>query len=231
MIEPVNSLSKEEIEKLFKFVKSKYVHYIDVQYEIVDHLASAIEELQDEDSSLSFDSALQKVYGRFPITVFVKFVQAKSSAMTKFWRRRIFSYILTYFTLPKIIVTAALSYFYFVIQYYYEFTGWWTSFDLFLIPGLLVFAYFMIKMRPNSKELEKYLVLQSYYGIVWTIIWAPMYLLHMFSQRPDTLGFYTCIILSFAYALFNILWYASLIVFPKMLKEEIHKNYSHLNLA
>ncbi|MFZ1455121.1 MAG: hypothetical protein WAT46_03705 [Saprospiraceae bacterium] len=37
-------LTMEQIETLFSFVKSKYVRYIDVQYELVDHLASAIED-------------------------------------------------------------------------------------------------------------------------------------------------------------------------------------------
>jgi hypothetical protein len=80
-----NHLSKEEVNKLFKFVESKYVQYLDVQYEIVDHLASAIEEKQSKNSELSFEKALNKLYSEFPITGFAAFVSTKQSAMSVFW--------------------------------------------------------------------------------------------------------------------------------------------------
>ena len=55
-------LSKEQIDDIFNFVKSKYVRYIDLQYELVDHLASAVEEEMEQDQELNFSSALSKVY-------------------------------------------------------------------------------------------------------------------------------------------------------------------------
>lgn len=225
------TLSPEEIQHLFKFVKSKYVHFIDVQYEIVDHLASAIEELQEKDPSLSFQKALQEVYSRFPITGFAKFVQSKSSAMTKFWRRRLFQYILGYFTLPKVILTLGLSYFYFILQYYYQFTGWFTSFDLMLIPSFLVFAFYCIQAFPERKKSMKYLILNSYYAIMGAMIWIPVYLIGTIGDQFVSVGLYMSIVLSIIYAVLNILWYGTLFVFPKILKEEIAKNYSHLQLA
>ncbi|MBK7635546.1 MAG: hypothetical protein IPJ13_15665 [Saprospiraceae bacterium] len=73
-----NHLTTDQIQSLFAFVKSKYVRYIDVQYELVDHLATAIEDEMQKDSKLSFEAALSKVYARFPITGFYQFYCIKS---------------------------------------------------------------------------------------------------------------------------------------------------------
>lgn len=40
-------VSPAQVEALFKFFRSKYVHYYDVQIELVDHFASAIEAMWD----------------------------------------------------------------------------------------------------------------------------------------------------------------------------------------
>jgi hypothetical protein len=98
-------LTPEQIQSLFAFVKSKYVRYIDVQYELVDHLATAIEDEMQKDSKLSFDAALSKVYARFPVTGFTDFVASKASSLGSYWRRRYFKILLTYFTPPKIFLT------------------------------------------------------------------------------------------------------------------------------
>lgn len=38
------TLSTEHIQQLFDFIRRKYVHFYDLQSEIVDHLAAAIED-------------------------------------------------------------------------------------------------------------------------------------------------------------------------------------------
>jgi len=104
-----NQLSKEEIDQLFKFVESKNVKYKDVQFEIVDHLASAIEEMQESDPTLSFNSALLRTYAKFPITGFAVMILAKEKALSKFWKKRFFSAFLSCFSYPKIILTLIFS--------------------------------------------------------------------------------------------------------------------------
>ncbi len=98
-------LSKAQIEQLFEFTRKKYVHFYDVQVELVDHLASTIEQTITENPTLSFDEALQKVYAGFGIFGFAKVVQQKSEAVEKLnsnlWRQAFVSY----FTLPRIALT------------------------------------------------------------------------------------------------------------------------------
>ena len=65
-------LTDQQIEALFAFTKKKYVHHYDVQVELVDHLATSIEEEMEKDTKISFEDALQRVYARFGIFGFAK---------------------------------------------------------------------------------------------------------------------------------------------------------------
>jgi len=62
-----------------------------VQHELVDHLASDIESEMNEDNTLSFESALSKVYSKFPISGFSKYVKQSESAMNTMWYKMILS--------------------------------------------------------------------------------------------------------------------------------------------
>lgn len=52
-------LSLEQIERLYQFTRQHYVEYYDLQTELVDHLANAIESQWLENPKLSFEQALQ----------------------------------------------------------------------------------------------------------------------------------------------------------------------------
>ncbi|WP_100629787.1 hypothetical protein [Algoriphagus formosus] len=60
-------LTKEQIDLLKKMISKKgYVH-IDVQYEILDHVACKIEELLEKRPTLSLEDAFRKVHSSFGI--------------------------------------------------------------------------------------------------------------------------------------------------------------------
>lgn len=101
-------LSQEQIGQLFNFTKKKFVHFYDLQLELVDHLASSIEEEMDADNSISFEHALQKVYNRFGIFGFAKVVQERSDALVKYNKRIWRHEVKNFFTLPKIILTLVI---------------------------------------------------------------------------------------------------------------------------
>lgn len=104
------SLSQSQIDHLFKFVRSKYVRYYDVQLELVDHLASDIEKEIIEHPGLSFEQALHKVYGRWPITGFSNYIAEKQHHLNQYWKRRFWNHLKQYFKLPKIILTLLVTF-------------------------------------------------------------------------------------------------------------------------
>ncbi len=61
----MKSLTKEETQELFNLVERHDIKYYDVQIEIVDHYASAIEEIWENEPDLSFLDAQKQVYREF----------------------------------------------------------------------------------------------------------------------------------------------------------------------
>ncbi|MBN9298801.1 MAG: hypothetical protein J0I41_17515 [Filimonas sp.] len=102
-------LNNEEINALFKFCAKHYVHDYDVQCELVDHLAEAIEAKLTADPSLSFEKALQQVYIGFGYNGFAQVVKTKTQEVMKGGmraRRRLF---FSYFTWPKALIVCVAA--------------------------------------------------------------------------------------------------------------------------
>ena len=74
-------LTSQQIEELFAFCRRHYVHYYDVQLELVDHLANAIEEKMVADKNISFEAALDEVHKSFGYKGFAGVVEAKETAL------------------------------------------------------------------------------------------------------------------------------------------------------
>ncbi len=102
-------LSEIQIIELFSFCKKKGVKHYDLQIEIVDHLASAIEQRWEENPDLSFAEALPSAYREFGIYGFSKFQKIKEKALRKKYTRLQWQYIGEFYRLPKIIMTIAIS--------------------------------------------------------------------------------------------------------------------------
>lgn len=102
-------LTETEIQLLFTFTEKKYVRFYDLQVELVDHLAVSVEELMEQDASLTFESALQKVYSSFGIFGFAKVVQEKEHAVRKNAERLFWTEIKKFFRWPEITFVAFIA--------------------------------------------------------------------------------------------------------------------------
>ncbi len=98
-------LTTDQIQFLYKFCERHYVRYYDVQVELVDHLAAAIEQEQEQDPGLDFTQAVNKVYKGFGITGFAGVVREKMQAEQKKNNTRHWNLFLSFFTIPRIAVT------------------------------------------------------------------------------------------------------------------------------
>ena len=97
------TLSNEQIQELFDFTKRKYVHFYNLQSEIVDHLAAAIEDIMSESNKLSFEQALNEVYSGFGIFGFSYVVREKEKQIDKLARRMLWKEIVSLFTWPYLL--------------------------------------------------------------------------------------------------------------------------------
>ena len=101
-------LSAAQIEQLFAFTEKKYVRYYDLQVEIVDHLATSIEEILSNNSKLTFNEALKLVYSEFGIFGFAKIVQQKEEQVIRSGKKLVQKEMRNYFRWPQLTFVAFL---------------------------------------------------------------------------------------------------------------------------
>ena len=77
----MKKLSQEQIDQLFVFTKKHLVEHYDVQVELVDHLANAIEAEWEINPNISFTAALEKEYKNFGVFGFSGLVEQKQATL------------------------------------------------------------------------------------------------------------------------------------------------------
>src|SRR5690606_21652510 len=103
-------LTQEQIDTLFTFTKKHLVEHYDVQVELVDHLANAIEEQWKTNPNISFEDALDKEYKNFGVFGFSGLVEQKQAALQNHYWHIIKKEFINYFSVPRIILSGAFFY-------------------------------------------------------------------------------------------------------------------------
>ena len=246
-------LPREEIRKLFDFVESKNMTYKDVQYEIVDHLASAMEELKGENPELPYDICLEQVYNKFPITGFALLQMEKEEALNKYWRKRLMPYLFEYFKLPKIIITLAI---FFGLQQFFNTiepieVGLWeygltpNTLIYFMAMILVAFISIIYKKRNNrlgessdklKADSENFLYIKSFntatHMLTCSLVSIPVYISLIVLPEYGSLVFHGIHSYLLAWFIVGLLihWHLTISVFPPLLKSEAEQKYAHINM-
>ena len=227
----MSRLTESEIQSLFDFTRKKYVRYRDVQIEIVDHLASGIEELRDKDPEIGFVKALYQVYEGFGIFGFAKIIEAKEKAMSKFWLKKIWKTLLSYFRPPVIIGTVGSM----VLLYLLLSTGILPMMVFAIATGILFFCiviYGMFTLNVKDDKIEKYLYSKTYYGISLGLLGFPFYcftfVIDFFSFIEGAFPGMNIVLSSILFPICAILIYILAFKIPRILKEEMQERYQHL---
>lgn len=168
-------LTSEQIEKLFELCELHNVHYYDVQIELVDHIASAVEALWETNPELSFEDAVFQVGEQFGIepfshssynsilpsitglhfsgeSGFEAIKDAKEKELRMKYDRLQRKYIGEFFKLPKIILTLAIT---FALFYVFKLS----NNDIVLsycIQGFCIFSFavYLIFIYPKKYRLN-----------------------------------------------------------------------------
>ncbi|AHW61915.1 hypothetical protein SAMN05444285_11266 [Draconibacterium orientale] len=103
------TLTKEETEHLFKVCENHDVPQYDLQIELVDHLASLVEQHWVEKPEDPFKYAVYKALQKFGPTGFQQVKQQKQRALTRKYNRILWHYLLEFYHWPKTLLTLALT--------------------------------------------------------------------------------------------------------------------------
>jgi hypothetical protein len=113
-METNRKVTDKEVEKLYWFTRQHFVEHFDVQMELVDHLASSIEDMWEENREITFDDALGKTFKKFGIFGFSDVVEGKVKELDKKYFKKIFRHTVERLKWPKILSSLALA----VLIYY-----------------------------------------------------------------------------------------------------------------
>lgn len=153
-------LSQEQIELIRKVVKAKGVDYIDLQDELVDHLANAVIARFEEKSSLSFQKVLHQECNKFGAFGFKKILKERKRLMINKSFRLYLKLLIAYFTIPKIVFSLVLYWFCFQLMLSVE-----SNFVIRtarLISVVLILANLLIYWKNLFSYSSKYLIVSVY---------------------------------------------------------------------
>jgi hypothetical protein len=102
-------LAPAQIDALYAFVQQKGVKPLDVQIELVDHLATDIENTMSVSSELTFDESLKNVHAKFGRWGFDYFLQKAEQNIYKRQSRLMWDAFLSFFRWPKAAFTATFA--------------------------------------------------------------------------------------------------------------------------
>lgn len=160
----MRKLTEQEINQIFDFTKKHYVEYYDVQVELVDHLANAIEVQWEENPNITFDEALQIEFKKFGIFGFTGLIEKKQSELTTHYNKMFWKSVLQFITIPKVIITIALY-----LAVFTTLIKWGTLGEI-IILVLLVCSYtftiidgfrYLYKIKKDQKKQGRNWLIQS----------------------------------------------------------------------
>ena len=102
-------LNPSQIDQLFTFTRQHYVEWYDLQSELVDHLANAIETQWQENPHRSFEEALQIEFKKFGVFGFMDVVEKRRGVLTKKYYKIVWEYFKDFFSVPKIVLAIAAT--------------------------------------------------------------------------------------------------------------------------
>ena len=146
-------LTPEQIDQLYSFTRQHYVEWYDLQSELVDHLANAIEQQGVGNPKISFEEALQIEFKKFGIFGFMDVVTEKQKFLSKKYESMIWSYYKEFFKLPTILLTLS------AVLITYFISSRWQYGEYFILAALGIIylwsAFEAISMSVKSKRNQK----------------------------------------------------------------------------
>jgi hypothetical protein len=225
----LRKLTPKQIDELFSFCRKCNVKEYEIQAELVDHLASSIEIQLKQNASLSFSETLYNAYNDFGTNGFNDIVKTKRRMFRHQYNLLFLRYLATFFKLPRIILTTALTLLlYSVFSYFDENQSILKSIGAIAI--FLNFVYMAIIHPPYQLKGEKSFFINYYFNrlrIGTGLILSGLFLASMHSTEyfPVQKTEWRDLLISFLIVFIFIITYALMIYMPKLLNQHFKKQF------
>ncbi|WP_121666144.1 hypothetical protein [Mesonia aquimarina] len=235
----MKKVNKQQIDRLYEFTRQHYVEYYDVQTELVDHLANAIEEYWEENPDQDFEELLQKEFKKFGVFGFMEVVEKRQNAMTKKYYKMILEEVKCFLKLPKVIISIVLSWicFFIVSNFNYGLRILAVGVVILIFSSVFYSGFNLrrLKKRVKSGNKKLYLLEETLLtsGGLLTVLFFPYYVLNFgnFFDTSETISLQGQIFVSFVFTAEFLLLYISVFVIPGKKEEILKKAYPEMELS
>lgn len=231
----MKKVTSHQIERLFQFTDQHFVDYYDVQLELVDHLANAIEEQWQENSDKDFETALQEEFKKFGVFGFLEVVEARQAAMQKRYHQLMWKEAKEFLKLPKVVIlaTAFLVSFTLITQ---------ITYGVYILIGILLCLVILFSLRfyKNNKEIKRlrkqskqkpYLLetLLNHTGQFGAFLNLPIQLLVLITKEVE-INIWIGIIYGLLLTGVTLVFYITLFLLPRKRDEILQEAYPELKM-
>ena len=227
-------LTESQIQQLYTFTRQHFVEHYDLQTELVDHLANAIETQWQSQPKLSFEDAKNKAFKKFGVFGFMEAIEQKAKAMGKKYRHYLWSELKKWFELPQLLTTIALFLLFYLsftssiavelaITYYVLILIWSVS------KSFLLNKQFKRRKKISNKKwmLEEMIFKQA--GGTSLVFLTQVYNLHLMSDTI-LLNSYVILALSIAFTVITLIYYISFELIPNKAEKLLNETYPEFSL-
>ena len=231
----MKKVTSHQIDRLFQFTDQHFVDYYDVQLELVDHLANAIEEQWQENPDKDFETALQEEFKKFGVFGFLEVVEARQAAMQKRYHQLMWKEAKEFLKLPKVVIlaTAFLVSFTLITQ---------ITYGVYILMGILLclVILFSLRLYKNNKEIKRlrkqskqkpYLLetLLNHTGQFGAFLNLPIQLL-VFIPKEVEINIWIGIIYGLLLTGVTLVFYITLFLLPRKRDEILQEAYPELKM-
>lgn len=232
------TITSEESQYLFDFCRKHYVYHYDLQVELVDHLASSIEEQWHENPQLEFESALKNTFNKFGIYGFSKIKDQKQKELARKYKRLLWQYFVEFYRWPKMLMTLAMTLALFTVVKLVDNIAWVLApyFALLVILGFL----YLILISPKNLKIkgignQKFMLIESMKSIQLAVIFLSQLpisffnILREFEYYQIKQSWFLFLISLFIIS-FNIIVWGYLIYIPQKVKQHFVEQFPEFAL-
>lgn len=103
-------LSPDQIQSLDTYFRNCGIEWYDVRLELIDHFANILETQLEKEPHLDFKEAIVAIHKSFGINGFKNLLATKTKVVEKQFYKSAFKYFISFFKLPRIILTGLIYY-------------------------------------------------------------------------------------------------------------------------
>ncbi len=226
----MKKVTSQQIDYLYKFTQENNVKYYDVQTELVDHLANAIEAHWQTKPNAKFEYVLMQEIQKFGAFGFKKVTEEKEKQLRKRYNKIIFNEIISFFSFPKIVITIGLIIIIFGLLSFFQ-----NSFSLsililmgYLIIGIFFLVQHLVQRKYKHRE-RKWIftdvIFDNSRRLAGLVLVLEIFTLLIFNLEEISKNQYILLIIAIVSVLFYLLGFLMFFHIPKNSEKYLSEIY------